>query len=164
MHGLLGDPPDLSWAQMALRAVLVFVIALVYLRFANKRFMGRYTAFDAVLAIIFGSVMSRGVNGQAPFWPTMLSGAVLLALHWIIGAIALRSLRFSRFVKGSPRLLIENGKMNTAEMRRAHISEEDLIEDLRYEAHIDSVEGVQAAHLECNGKISVILEKKAERS
>lgn len=162
VNDLLGSPPDLTYGQMGLRAVLVFVITLVYLRLANKRFLGRYTAFDAVLAIIFGSVVSRGINGQADFGQTMVAGAVLLVLHWTMGAIALRSRAFSRLVKGTPRLLVKHGKPVPDELRRAHISEDDLLEDLRYEGGLDAIEDVEEAYLEPNGKISVI-DRKAAR-
>jgi uncharacterized membrane protein YcaP (DUF421 family) len=160
LQELLGKSvQDLTVAQMSLRAVIVFVVTLVYLRFASKRFLGRYTAFDTVLAVVFGSVMSRGVNGSAPFGSTLVAGAVLLGLHWVVGALSMKSRGFSEFVRGKPRLLVERGKVRAEGIRGTHISEDDLLEDLRYEAHVDSLEDVEAAYLECNGKISVIRRK-----
>jgi uncharacterized membrane protein YcaP (DUF421 family) len=147
---------ELTWVQMSLRAVVVFLVTLSYLRLANKRFLGRYTAFDAVLAIILGSVISRAINGSAPFGPTLVASAVLLALHWIVSELAMISRGFSRIVKGTPKLLVENGRMHRHNMRACHISPDDLLEDLRYEAHVGSIEEVEAAYLECNGKISVL--------
>ena len=156
LEELLGTPPDLTWAQMSFRAVVVFAITLLYVRLGNKRFLGRRTAFDFVLAIILGSVMSRAINGQAPFGPTLAAGAVLLALHWVMGAAAMRSTTVSSLLKGKPRLLVKDGKFIAEEARKSHITEQDLLEDLRFEAHIDSIEDVDTAYLECNGKIGIV--------
>jgi uncharacterized membrane protein YcaP (DUF421 family) len=164
LQELLGTrAQDLTWMQMSLRALIVFVVTLVYLRVANKRFLGRYTAFDAVLAIILGSVISRGVNGSAPFGPTMIASAVLLALHWIVSALSMSSVSFSTVVKGRPKLLVDRGRLRIDAMRSCHISAEDLLEDLRYEAHVGSIEEVETAYLECNGKISVVRRQEAAR-
>lgn len=156
LQELLGAPPDLTVAQMSLRALIVFTVTLIYVRLANKRFLGRYTAFDAVLAIILGSVMSRAINGQAPFGRTLVAGAVLLGLHWVVGALALRSPTFSRLVKGRPRLLVRDGRMVADALRGAHITPEDLLEDIRYEAHVGSLAEIETAYLECNGKIGIV--------
>jgi protocatechuate 3,4-dioxygenase beta subunit len=132
------------------------VIALVLIRVGDKRFLGRQTAFDWVLGIIFGAVLSRAINGSAPFFPTLGAAAVLLALHWLFAAIAFRSHGFSRAIKGRPSVLVRAGEVQWNEMRRNHVTEGDLLEDLRYEAHIDTVGRVETATLECNGRMSVI--------
>jgi uncharacterized membrane protein YcaP (DUF421 family) len=142
---------------MSMRAAIVFALTLTYVRLGNKRFLGRRSAFDFVLAIILGSVMSRAINGQAPFGPTLAAGAALLGLHWMLGAMALRWPALGSLVKGRPRLLVKDGRFIEEEARKSHISETELLEDLRSEAHIDSIEDVQAAYLECNGKIGVVM-------
>jgi uncharacterized membrane protein YcaP (DUF421 family) len=154
---LLGRHPDeLTFLQIALRSVIVFVVTLALLRLANRRFLGQHAAFDAVLAIILGSVLSRAVNGAAPFFPSLGGGAVLLALHWLFGAIAFRSRTFRVLVRGQPRVLIENGSLHRENMRSTHVTEEDLIEELRCEARINRIADAELAHLECNGRVSVI--------
>ena len=35
--------------------------------------------------------MSRAINGSAPFFPTMLGGAVLVGMHWLLGVLAYHS-------------------------------------------------------------------------
>ena len=50
------ETKQLAVGQMALRALVIFVVGLVMVRLGDKRFLGRSTAFDALLAIILGSV------------------------------------------------------------------------------------------------------------
>jgi hypothetical protein len=36
--------------------------------------MSKATAFDVIAAIMLGSIMSRAINGSAPFLPTLVAG------------------------------------------------------------------------------------------
>src|SRR3954468_7409757 len=82
------------------RTVIAFVLLLVYVRLASRRLLARYSAFDVVLAIVLGSVVSRAINGQAPFWATMAATALLLVLHWVCAEIACRSRRARAILSG----------------------------------------------------------------
>ncbi len=67
------DTESLNARQMSARAVAVFVAALVLVRFGEKRSLGRCTVFDAILAIMLGSVLSRAINaGHSPSGPWLL--------------------------------------------------------------------------------------------
>src|SRR5688572_5210814 len=99
---------DIGAAEMAVRACIVYVCALAIVRLGNQRFLRKPTAFDAVLGIIIGSVVSRGITGNAPLWPALSAGLVLVLVHSALAALSLHSHRFGMLVKGQPRLLVEN--------------------------------------------------------
>jgi uncharacterized membrane protein YcaP (DUF421 family) len=153
--GLHECAQSLSSGQMALRAVVVYGALLLIVRLGHKRFAGRSTAFDMVLAIVLGSVASRAVSGTAPFVPTLVASAALVALHWLVAAAAFHSHRFGLLVKGRPRELVRDGKVILEQMRRSAISTHDLEEALR-EAGVADVAKVASARLERGGHISVV--------
>lgn len=155
--GLLGlDVDELTLGQMALRALIVYVAALAMVRAGEKRFLGKSTAFDVVLAIVFGSVVSRAITGSSPFFPTLGAGAVVVGLHWLFAACAFRSDRFGTLIKGEPRLLVRDGAIRWAAMRRSNISRDDLLGALRTAGRVADVEDVREARLERSGDISVL--------
>src|SRR5918911_3547035 len=88
--GLGQEAKEMTVGQMALRAAVVYVVTVAVVRLAKKRFMGRATAFDVILGIMLGSIVSRAVTGNAPFFPALAAGAVLVAMHWLFSSIALR--------------------------------------------------------------------------
>ena len=153
--GLGLDGKELGAGHMAVRALVVYTVTLAIVRLAKKRFMGRATAFDVILGIMLGSVVSRAITGNAPFGPALLAAAVLLALHWLFSAVPLHWSAFGRFIKGSPRLLVRDGRIDQRQLRRSHMTDRDLWEDLRGEGVSDLSE-VAEARLERNGQISVI--------
>ena len=153
--GLGIDSNEINAAQMGLRAVVVYVVTVLMVRLAKKRFMGRATAFDVILGIMLGSIVSRAVTGNAPFLPALVASAVLLVMHWVISATALRWHTFGGAVKGHSEVLVRDGQIDWTAMRRAHMTEHDLWEDLRGKG-ISHLERVAEARLERNGQLSVI--------
>lgn len=167
--GLQLAAKDISVWQMSLRTFIVFLLAIGILRLGDERFMGRHTALDVMLGIIFGSVVSRAISGTAPFFPTLAASVVLVAMHWTFSAIAFRSRRFGRIIKGNTHQLVKGGEIDWNEMRIGHISGNDLKEALRQHGHRDNLENIDSAFLERNGSISIIpsdrvLEKGAAAS
>ncbi len=154
--GLELEGKDLDVWRMSLRAVVVFAAAIAMVRVGDKRFMGKSTALDVMLGIVFGSVVSRAITGNAPFFPALAAGLVLVLLHWFLSALAFRSHGFGRLVKGRGRTLVEGGQLRRDEMRKSHISERDLEEALRSHGMPPDLSGVESAHLERNGEISII--------
>lgn len=150
------EAENLNVWQMTLRAIVVYVAAVLMIRVGEKRFMGKNTAFDVILGIVFGSVVSRAITGNAPFFPTLGAGFMLVCLHWLFAALAFRSDRFGSLVKGRARVLIQNGEVQQENMRKSHISEKDLREALRVHGKITDPAEAESAHFERSGDISVI--------
>ena len=153
--GLGLDAKELTVAQMALRAAVVYVVTVAFVRLAKKRFMGRATAFDVILGIMLGSIVSRAVTGNAPFLPALAATATLIAMHWLFSLAAWRWHGFGALVKGRPRVLVRDGEPDRDQMRRAHVTGHDLEEDLRGEG-LEGLDKVKEARLERSGKVSVV--------
>ena len=155
MLGAGEQAEELNALQMAARAAVVYVTVVVIVRLAKKRFMGRGSAFDVILAIILGSVVSRAITGNDPLLPALAAAAMLVALHWAFSLLALHWHRFGVAVKGRPRLLVRAGALLDRDMRKEHMTERDLDEALREHGIVDRAQ-VEEARLERNGEVSVI--------
>lgn len=153
--GLELESSDITVLQMGLRAAVVYVVTVLMVRLAKKRFMGRATAFDVILGIMIGSIVSRAVTGNAPFLPALAATAVLLGMHWLFSGLALRWHGFGTLVKGKACVLIRKGDVDTSSMRTVHMTEHDLWEDLRGKG-ISRLDQVEEARLERSGKLSVL--------
>jgi uncharacterized membrane protein YcaP (DUF421 family) len=166
LEDLLGlglDIAEVDPVQMGLRTILIYAATLAIVRVGSKRFLSQATAFDAIVAIMLGSIMSRAINGSAPFLPTLAAGVILIGLHWLIAAIAYSSDWFGTLVKGEAILLIKDGTIQKKGMRQTSVSSKDLVEALRIESEVTDPAHVQLAYLERNGNISVIPRKPEPR-
>jgi uncharacterized membrane protein YcaP (DUF421 family) len=163
LNGFLGvgiEPKNLTFVQIAVRGIIVFVATLVMVRFGDKRFLSKKTAFDAILGLILASMLARAVNGSSAFWQTLGGGFVLVALHRIIAFGSRRWHAFGIIVKGTSDLVVQDGKIVEAGMLKNDLSEHDLHEDLRMRAQVDDLNKVKAAYAERNGHISIVLKDK----
>jgi len=153
--GIGVDSQEMGAWQMALRAMIVYAVTLAMVRLGKKRFMGKATAFDVILGIVLGSIVSRAITGNAPLVPTLAATATLIALHSGLTAIACRWHGFGEVIKGRPRVIVRNGRKDEKAMMTAHLTDRDLEEDLRRHA-MTGIEDVAEARLERNGDISII--------
>jgi uncharacterized membrane protein YcaP (DUF421 family) len=154
--GLELPSTQLRFSHMALRCVVVFFASIVMTRVGDRRVLGRNAAFDVMLTIILGSVISRAINGQAPFFPTLGAGFVLMLLHRLLAKAACHSHWVSLFAKGSDRVLVRDGKLDEAELARSCMTIDDLLENLRLQGNVGALSEVREARLERNGTVSVI--------
>ncbi len=154
--GLGARPEDLTFVQISLRGIVVFLATLMMIRLGHKRSLARKTAFDAVLIIILASVLARAINGSAAFFATLGCGFVIVALHRLLAFIAYHSHWFGCLLKGRPEVIVEDGNLILGTMLRNHISEHDLEEDLRLDARMEDTSKVKIARVERGGDISFI--------
>src|SRR4030095_7496570 len=126
LHTLLGigtEPRDLTFLQVSVRGVIVFIATLIMVRLGSKRSLAEKTAFDAVFVVIIGSMLARAINGSEAFFPTLGAGFVLVLLHRLFGMAAYYSHAFGILVKGKTAVLVADGAIQRENMLREHISE-----------------------------------------
>ncbi len=149
--GLGVEPKDLTFIQISLRGIIVFVVTLTTVRLGHKRSLSRKTPFDAVLLVILAAVLSRAINVA-----TLGGGVVLVVLHRLFAYLAFYSHGFGILVKGKPDVIVRDGQCDFRMMRRNHVSMHDLDEDMRLSAHTDELSKIKLARVERSGDISFI--------
>src|SRR6266480_5569431 len=154
--GLGVEPKDLTFVQISLRGIIVFLVTLTTMRLGHKRSLSRKTPFDAVLLVILAAVLSRAINGSAAFFATLGGGVVLVVVHRLFAFLTFYSHGFGILVKGKPDVVVHDGQCDLATMRRNHVSMHDLDEDMRLSAHLDDLSKIRLARVERSGDISFI--------
>jgi uncharacterized membrane protein YcaP (DUF421 family) len=144
--GLGVEPKELTFLQISLRALIVFLATLIMIRFGHKRSLARKTGFDAVLMVILASVLSRAINGSAAFFATLGGGVVLVLVHRLFALIAFHSHAFG----------IDDGDLIVRTMRGNHISKHDVEEDMRLAAKTQDLKEIRKGYVERSGDISFI--------
>lgn len=155
------EPKSFSMWQMILRAVVIYLAGWLLVRGGEHRFLGKNTAFDVVLGFIFGSMLSRAINGSGPMIETIVAGAILLVLHWAFVTLSYHSDRLDSLINGNVRRLVTGGEIDRENLRKARISERVLRENLRLNGGLSEPSQVQEANFEPSGNVSVISKREA---
>lgn len=149
---------DLNALQMAMRAVVTFFVTVAVVRVGNKRLFGKGTAYDMVVAIMIGSVMSRAItgSGSGTMLATWGAGLTLIALHWLLSWVSFHVDSFGPIIKGHEVQLVKDGEILEAGMRATGTTRRDLDRALREDGNAPDVSGIRMAYMERDGRISVV--------
>jgi uncharacterized membrane protein YcaP (DUF421 family) len=154
---LLGlDVQDYNAIQMGMRAIVIYISTLIMIRVGEKRFLGKNTAFDVILGVVLGSLVSRSINGVPNLFPTIFAGFVLVGMHWMFAALAFHSDKFASLLRGNVQQIVQEGEIIWEAMRKGHLTKNDLLSSIRTNTKMNRLEGVDEAYLELNGSISII--------
>ena len=155
-YDLFGTGRDLTAVQMTMRAFVVFIISVFLIRLSGMRSFGSKSAFDNIVVILLGAILSRAVTGVSPFFPTIAAATAICVTHRILAMLAARFHGVSVLLKGESRIVYKDGKLNKKNMLRAGLSEGDLEEGVRLAGNVPSLNDTEEVRMERSGQISVI--------
>jgi uncharacterized membrane protein YcaP (DUF421 family) len=126
---LVGGAGGLGW--VAVKAVLMFAVAVTGLRLGERRTLAQLGAFDFAVAVAIGAIIGRTVTAASVSFAT---GAValitLLVVHRLVALIRRHS-RIARLIDHPPRVLIAQGEIQDRELARAGLAAADVYALLR---------------------------------
>jgi uncharacterized membrane protein YcaP (DUF421 family) len=164
LYDLFGTGRNLSTSQMAVRAFVVFFIAVALIRLAGMRAFGGKTAFDNIVVILLGAILSRAVVGVSPFIPTIVAGITICVTHKVLAMLAARFHVVSHLLKGESRTLAKDGKVDQQALRDCDLSIGDFEEGIRLAGNIASAENAKEVRMERSGQISVVNHANLDRN
>ncbi len=148
--------PDIPILEKVTRSAVIYLFILLAFRFTGKRQVGQLTPFDLVVLLIISNVVQNAVIGNDNSLGGGILGAVtILALNYLVVEVSYRFKWARRLLEGEPVLLIHNGRILHANLRKERITMEDLQGALRRSGVMDPHQ-VRFAVLEENGQISVV--------
>ncbi len=147
---------SLPWWEFVVRALIVFMFLLVFLRLTGKRQIGQLAPFDLVLLLLLSNAVQNSMNGgDNSLVGGLISAASLLFMNLFLGYLVTKSKKAEFLIEGHPLVLIHNGKCFQKVLDEQNISREDLDRAIR-ESGLNAIYEVKLAILETNGAISVI--------
>ncbi|MDB5132976.1 MAG: hypothetical protein JWR02_2725 [Mucilaginibacter sp.] len=159
---IFGQGKDLNALQMSVRGVIIFLIALVLIRISGRRSFGIRTPLDNIIVISLGAILSRAIVGASDFLAVVVACFVIVLLHRFLGWLLSRSESFARLIEGNKILLFSDGQFRRANIKKALLCEEDIMQGVRKSALTDDLTKIDRIYIERTGEISVI--KKSPES
>lgn len=145
-----------------LKAVAVYVLLWVVIRISGRRTLAQMTAFDLILLLIIGGATQRALVGQDYSLTTaFIVVTTLVSLTVGMSLLEIGSRPMAKILKGTPTILVEHGHKLEGRMRRARVTEEEILEAARHDQGITRLDQIKFAVLEASGKISIIPEQKS---
>jgi uncharacterized membrane protein YcaP (DUF421 family) len=158
MSELTGGASHLGWA--ALKAVLMFTVAVAGLRIGERRTLAQLGAFDFVVAVAVGALIGRTATSSTTSFATgaVVLSALLLA-HRMITELR-RHHWLGSLVDAPPRVLVSCGRPRDRELAKAGLTLGDLCALLR-QHNVAAIEDVQYLLYESRGAITLVAKDDA---
>ncbi len=129
MPELIGGASGLGW--VAVKAVLLFAVAVIGLRLGERRTLAQLSAFDFAVAVAIGSIIGRGSTASdTSFATSAIALITFLVAHRLI-AMGRRHSRVVRLIDHPPRVLVAGGELQPGELARAGLTDTDVYSLLR---------------------------------
>lgn len=148
--------------SIVLHSVVVFALIWVTIRVTGKRELSQLSAFDFVLLVVLGDLVSEGILGE----DTSLTGATVAVATFVLLTVALSWVSFRNpqargVFEGLPTVLMHHGKVLDEALRIERVNVEDLREAARREG-FRSLDDIEWAVLEPDGAFSFFAKSSGE--
>ena len=143
--------------ESVIKSVVVYLVLWLVIRSSGRRTLGQLTVFDFILFLMVGGLAQRALTAQ----DYSLTHAFLIIATFVIMDIAVSFLErdapsIGRILKGVPTIVVENGHVLSARLRRARLTEEEILEAARRNYGLERMDEIKFAIFEASGEISII--------
>ena len=139
-----------------IRVIILYILVLIIMRLMGKREIGQMQPFELVIAIMIADLASIPMADIGiPLSNGIIPILALLLLQLLISIINVKSIKWRKFICGSPSILIYRGKIQEKTLKKEKITINELEERLR-QNNVFSFGDVEYAILETSGQVTVI--------
>ena len=148
-----------TWSDVT-RVLLVgaaaYIALVVLLRFSGKRTLSKLNAFDLVVTVALGSTLATILLSAEVSWVEGAAAmALLVVLQLVVTWASVRLGWARRTVTAEASVLVRDGLVDGAAMRRQRVTQGELLQAVRA-AGVGGLDQVAAVVLETDGTLSVV--------
>ena len=137
------------------RTLFFYFFIMISYRLMGKREIGQLGVIDLIVSILIAELVAISIeNIDEPLVLTVAPITILVLIEILFAFISVKSRKFRNLLDGKPSIIINKGIINYKEMIKQRYSLDDLLLSLR-QNNIKSIEDVEYAFLETNGKLSI---------
>lgn len=143
------------WVEKVLRPVLMYIVLIVLLRLFGKRELAQLNPFDLVVLLTLSNTVQNAIIGNDNSWTGGVIGAIaLLGINWLLSKLLFHTPKLDQALEGGPTVLIRDGRIDEAALRKETLTHEELISILNRNGFDDPWDVAQCI-LEPNGTFFV---------
>ena len=139
-----------------IRTIVLYLVIIVGIRMQGKHQIGELEPSELVLALVISDLAAVPMQDNGiPLFFGIIPILTLLAISSLFTVFAVKSVRFRTLLSGTPSVIVKNGVVQEQEMRKNHLTIDELMEALRNQGYGD-FSSISYAVLETNGQLSVL--------
>jgi len=146
----------MNYLYIALSTAAVYLFIVIAIRLVGKTEIAQLSVTDLVFIMLLSNAVQNAMVGPDTSLPGgLVAAATLFVVNTVFKECMYRIPWFGRVMQGDSLLLVYQGKVNDANMRKARLTTNELLEAIR-EHGVAGISDVDLAVLEVDGNISVL--------
>lgn len=142
-------------SELIARGSLMYLGVLVLFRVMPRRAGGELARMDLVFVLLIAEAAAHALDDYTAIADGLVMIATLMGWNYVINVLSFRVRFIERLVSAPAVEVVRDGQLLRRNMRREYLTEEELMSFLRSEG-IEDLAGVKVAHVESEGRISVV--------
>jgi uncharacterized membrane protein YcaP (DUF421 family) len=143
--------------ESVIKSAIVFLVLWLVIRASGRRTLGQLTVFDFILFLIIGGVAQRALTAQDySLTHAFLIIATFVVIDVLVSLIERDVPTVASILKGLPTVVVENGRVLSGRLRRARLTEDDVLQAARRLHGLETMNEIKFAIFEASGEISII--------
>lgn len=153
--------------NIALKVLISAVVAFVYLflisKLLGKKQLAEFDFITYVTGISIGSIAAEMATNleDKPMYLYIISMTVFFLFDFFITFLERKGSKLEKFLKGSPIIVVQNGKINYKGLKKSKLNVNDVLSMTRDKGYFD-LNDIAYGIFETNGTFSVL--PKSEKS
>ncbi|WHY76625.1 DUF421 domain-containing protein [Neobacillus sp. WH10] len=153
---------SLTILEWILRAAVSFIFVILTVKIMGTRAISQLRLLDFVIALILGNIIAHPLSDQRIGLKGSVITTIIIVMLYLLGIfLSLKWPGLRKAINSAPFPLIKEGEILYKGLKRARISIDDLLAELRKEK-IEDVKKVALALWESDGEISFFLDPQFE--
>lgn len=142
------------------QSVILILAGILVLRIAGRKSIAQMTLAQTTVMISIGTIIVQPIAGESVI-KAIVSAAIFVISVVILEAIQLRSNSFEKLITGKSKIVIRDGVLDVASLKKLRLTVDQL--EMRLRNHgISKIEDVKTATIEPNGQLGFELKEDAK--
>jgi len=145
--------------QFVWDAILLIFVGSVLLRISGRKSIAQMTIAQTVVMISIGTIITQPIVEKS-VWKTIVAAIIFIVFLLLTEYLKLKFNFVEKLLSGKAKVVIQDGKIVTDNMRKLRFTVDQLEQQLRIKG-ISRIQDVKTATLEANGQIGYELARHA---
>ncbi len=153
-----------NYVRIIFSTLVIYIFIVVAIRLFGKKELAQLSVVDMVFILLISNAVQNAMVGpDSTLSGGLVAATTLFAVNYVFKYLQYRFPKFDKMVEGEAIMLIYNGKVLESHLKKAKITEDELMEAVR-EHGVASVKDVDLAILEVDGNVSVLSHEYQKRT
>jgi uncharacterized membrane protein YcaP (DUF421 family) len=132
-------------------ALILLIAGIVLIRIAGKKSIAQMTGVEIVVVLAIGTTMGHAIK-ENKFWQVIILLSLFVLFLIVVQYVQLKIKFVERFLVGSATIVISDGEIVIASLKKLRMTQEQLEMRLR-EKGIAHISSIKTATIESNGEL-----------